>query len=71
MAGWNRFAVDGEVRAGSLALVRLRGWEVRRTISIIRLRDAALTPSAREFLTMLRARWGGPPTRRRRAASRS
>jgi DNA-binding transcriptional LysR family regulator len=58
VAGCSRFAVEGELRAGSLALVRLRGWRVRRTISIIRLRDATTTPSAREFLTMLHARWG-------------
>jgi DNA-binding transcriptional LysR family regulator len=66
VAGCSRFAVEGELRAGSLALVRLRGWNVRRTISIIRLRAAALTPSAREFLAMLRARWGRPSPRRRR-----
>ena len=69
VAGCSRFAVDGELRAGSLALIRLPRWKVRRTISIIRFRDAALTPSAREFLTMLRARWGGPPPRRRRRAA--
>jgi len=68
VAGCSRFAVDGELRAGSLALIRLPRWKVRRTISIIRFRDAALTPSAREFLTMLRARWGAPPRQRRRAA---
>jgi DNA-binding transcriptional LysR family regulator len=58
VAGCSRFAVEGELRAGSLVLVRLRGWRVRRTISIIRLRDATSTPSARKFLTMLHARWG-------------
>jgi DNA-binding transcriptional LysR family regulator len=61
VAGCSRFAVDGELRAGSLALVRLRGWNVRRTISIIRLRDAASTPAARELVTMLHARWGRKP----------
>ncbi len=65
VAGCSRFAVEGELHAGSLALVRLHGWNVHRTISIIRLRDAALTPSAREFLTMLHARWGRPSPRRR------
>jgi DNA-binding transcriptional LysR family regulator len=69
VAGCSRFAVEGELRAGSLALVRLRGWNVRRTISIIRLRDAASTPAARELVTMLHARWGrkspGPPRRPR------
>jgi DNA-binding transcriptional LysR family regulator len=66
VAGCSRFAVEGELQAGSLALIRLRGWNVRRTISIIRLREGALTPSAREFLTMLHARWGRPSPRRQR-----
>jgi len=66
VAGCSRFSVEGELRGGTLALVRLRGWKVRRTISIIRHREAALTPSAREFLAMLHARWGRPSGRRRR-----
>ncbi len=66
VAGCSRFTVEGELRAGSLAIVRLRGWKVRRTISIVRHREAALTPSAREFVAMLHARWGraSPPPRR-------
>ena len=56
-------SVRGRGRAtGRLSwLVRLRGWNVRRTISIIRLRDAASTPAARELVTMLHARWGRKP----------
>jgi DNA-binding transcriptional LysR family regulator len=61
VAGCSRFAVEGELQARSLALVRLRGWNVRRTISIIRLRDAVSTPAARELVTMLHARWGRKP----------
>ena len=57
VAGCSRFAVEAELRTGALTLLRLRGWNIRRTISIIRLRDAALTPSARGFLALLRARW--------------
>lgn len=64
IAGCSRFAVEAECRAGSLSLLKLRGWKVRRTISIIRVRDAALTPAAREFLTMLRAQWGRPTRQR-------
>jgi DNA-binding transcriptional LysR family regulator len=68
VAACSRFAVEGELRTGSLALIRSRWWSVRRTISIIRLREAALTPSAREFLTMLKARWSGTsPGRARRS----
>ena len=66
VAGCSWFTVEGELRAGSLAIVRLRGWKVRRMISIVRHREAALTPSAREFLAMLHARWGRPSGRRRR-----
>jgi DNA-binding transcriptional LysR family regulator len=64
VAGCSHFTVAREIRAGSLALVRLRGWSVRRTISIVRHRDAALTPSAREFVAMLHARWGRSSPRR-------
>ena len=70
VAACSRFAVEGELRTGALALIRLRGWSVRRTISIIRLREAALTPSAREFLTMLKARWSGTSPGRSRRNSR-
>lgn len=70
VAGCSWFTVESELRAGSLVIVRLRGWKVRRTISIIRHREAALTPSAREFVAMLHARWGRPsPQRRRRDGS--
>jgi DNA-binding transcriptional LysR family regulator len=64
VAGCSRFAVEEELRTGALALVRLRGWSVRRTISIVRLRETSLTVPAREFLAMLHARWGGRPPRR-------
>jgi DNA-binding transcriptional LysR family regulator len=58
IAACSRFAVESELRRGAVALIRFRPWNVRRTISIIRVRDASLTPSATKFLTMLRARWG-------------
>ena len=66
VSGCSQFTVAAELRAGALGLVRLRGWKVRRTISIVRHRDAVLTPSAREFVTMLYARWRRPRPRRRR-----
>ena len=65
VAGGSRFAVEAELRRGSLALLRIPGWNLRRTISIVRPRDTVLTPSAREFVALLRARWSRPPTRRR------
>ena len=71
VAGCSQFTVEGELRAGSLAVLRLPGWNVRRTISIVRHREAALTPSAREFVAMLHARWGRPSRRSpRRRGSR-
>jgi DNA-binding transcriptional LysR family regulator len=58
IAACSRFAVESELRHGDVTLIRFRPWNVRRTISIIRVRDASLTPSAMQFVTMLRARWG-------------
>jgi len=69
LAGLSEFTVAREIRAGTLGVVRLRGWKVRRTISIVRHRDAVLTPSARAFVAMLHERWGQSPGRRRRAPS--
>jgi len=60
LAGCSQFTVDRELRAGTLALIRLRGWKVRRTISIVWHRDTTFTPSARAFVSLLRARWGRP-----------
>ena len=70
VAGFSRFAVEEELRRGSLALLRLRGWNVRRTISIVRPRGGVLTPSAREFVAMLRARWSRAPALAQRRGTR-
>ena len=71
LAGLSEFTIARELRAGTLGVVRLRGWRVRRTISIVRHRDAVLTPSARAFVAMLHERWGPSSARRGRAPSRS
>ncbi len=55
IAACSRFAVDEELRVGALAILPVRGWNVRKTISLIRVRDAALTPSAEQFVLFLRA----------------
>jgi DNA-binding transcriptional LysR family regulator len=65
VAGCSQFAVQDELRAGTLGVVRLRGWNVRRTISIVQLKGTTLTQPAQEFLELLRLRWGRPPKRRR------
>jgi DNA-binding transcriptional LysR family regulator len=54
IAACSRFAVDEELRVRSLAVVPVRGWNVRKTMSVIRIRDAAPTPSAEQFLLFLR-----------------
>ena len=40
VAGCSQFTVESELRAGSLVIVQPRRWKVRRTISIVRHRDA-------------------------------
>jgi DNA-binding transcriptional LysR family regulator len=54
VAACSRFAVEEELQAGLLAVIPLRGWNVGNAMSIIRVRDAALTPAAQQFLEMLR-----------------
>jgi LysR family transcriptional regulator, transcriptional activator of the cysJI operon len=71
VAGCSEFTVERELQAGTLVVLRLPGWKVRRTISIVRHRDAVLTPSAREFVAMLHARWGRSAARRSRRAATS
>jgi DNA-binding transcriptional LysR family regulator len=58
LAALNRIAIQGELSAGTLAVVRFTPWKVRRVYSIVRIRDAELTAAAQLFLTLLRARCG-------------
>ena len=58
IAAFSRIALTEELEAGTLVVIPFVPWKVRRTFSIIRIRDAALTPPANQFLVMLRARWG-------------
>lgn len=58
IAAFSRVAVTEEVEARTLIVIPFVPWKVRRTFSIVRIRDAALTPLANEFLLMLRERWG-------------
>ena len=56
VAACSRMGLEVELRAGTLAILDVPGWNVRRTISVIRAREAPLTPAAREFLDMLMKR---------------
>lgn len=58
IAAFSRLAVTEELAAKTLVVIPFVPWKVRRTFSIVRIRDAALTPSAQQFLLMLRRRWG-------------
>ena len=64
VAACSRFTVEEELRTGLLAVIPLRGWKVRNTMSIIRVRDAALTPAAQQFLEALRGHVRKMPSRR-------
>ncbi len=58
IAAISRYVVAAELRTGSLAVVHVRGWNVRNVVSLLRVRDARLTPSADRFQTFVRARLG-------------
>jgi DNA-binding transcriptional LysR family regulator len=51
----SRFAVQVELRAGTLCEVPVRGWDCRRPLSIIYRRDRKLTPCELAFLEIARA----------------
>jgi DNA-binding transcriptional LysR family regulator len=56
IAAISRYVVAAELRAGSLAVVHVRGWNVRNTVAVLRVRDAKLTPSADHFQAFVRRR---------------
>jgi LysR family transcriptional regulator, transcriptional activator of the cysJI operon len=58
ICAFSRLAVTEELEAGTLVLIPFVPWKVRRTFSVVRIRDAALTHAAHQFLLMLRERWG-------------
>jgi LysR family transcriptional regulator, transcriptional activator of the cysJI operon len=62
----SRYVVATELRTGSLSAVRVHGWNVRNVVSLIRVRDATLTPSADRFQAFARARLADMAPRRTR-----
>jgi LysR family transcriptional regulator, transcriptional activator of the cysJI operon len=58
VAAFSRLALTEELEAGTLVIIPFAPWKVRRTFSIVRIRDTALSPAAQSFVSMLRARWG-------------
>ena len=64
IAAISRYVVAAELRTGSLAVIHVRGWNVRNIVSVLRVRDAKLTPSADRFQTFVRTRLGEMPRQR-------
>lgn len=62
----SRYVVAAELRSGSLAAIRFRGWNVRNVVSVLRVRDAKLTPSAEGFEAFVRTRLSEMARRRAR-----
>jgi DNA-binding transcriptional LysR family regulator len=58
VAAISRFALELELRTGSVAILDVPRWRVRRQLSVVRARDVPLTPAADRFLKMLRAASG-------------
>lgn len=56
IAAISRYVVASELRTRSLAAVSVRGWNVRNVVSVLRVRDARLTPLAKLFETYTRVR---------------
>ena len=55
IAAFSKLAVEEELAAGTLVVIPFVPWRVRRTFSIVRIRDAALTAPAGQFIRLLRS----------------
>ncbi|HXF97880.1 MAG TPA: LysR family transcriptional regulator [Gaiellaceae bacterium] len=55
IAAISRYAIEEELRAGTLAVLDLPRWRLPRTIAAVTAREVPLTPPARRFLELLRA----------------
>jgi DNA-binding transcriptional LysR family regulator len=75
IAAFSRHAVQEELASGALVEIPFGNWRVRRMFSLVRIRDAALTPVAQEFAETLRMRCRAlapakPPLHKRRTPLR-
>jgi DNA-binding transcriptional LysR family regulator len=66
IAAISRYVVATELSAGSLAVIHLPGWNVRNVVSVLRVRDAKLTPSADRLQEFARNRLGATARHRAR-----
>jgi DNA-binding transcriptional LysR family regulator len=53
----SRYVVTDQLKSGALVVFPLRGWKVKNVVSALRVRDAALTPSADEFQSLVRSKF--------------
>ena len=53
VTGMSRYAVMTELAGGTLAIVKVPGWRVRRHFSLVHARDIPLSPPAERFRTIL------------------
>jgi LysR family transcriptional regulator, transcriptional activator of the cysJI operon len=65
IAAISRYVVTSELRTRSLVAVRVRGWNVRNVVSVLRVQDARLTPFANLFETYARVRLAEIPHHRK------
>jgi LysR family transcriptional regulator, transcriptional activator of the cysJI operon len=63
VAAISRYVVARELASGALVASRLRGWDVRHVVSVLRVRDASLTPFASLFEAHVRAHLAKNPSR--------
>lgn len=54
----SRYVVDEQLKSGALVIFPVRGWNVKNVVSVLRVRDALLTPSAKQFQTSVRKKFG-------------
>ena len=75
IAAFSRHAVQEELASGALVEIPFGSWRVRRSFSLVRIRDAALTPAAQAFADTLRihcrALAAPAPRLRKRRSNRS
>ena len=67
VSGISRYAVSTELAAGTLAIVKVPGWRVRRHFSLAHARDIPLSPAAERFRAILIGELAKLAIRRRRS----
>ncbi len=53
----SRYVVAEQIRSGTLAVFPVRGWKVKNVVSVLRVRDAILTPTAERFQSLVRTKF--------------